>query len=619
MSTVRSFTRQDRQQTLTARIARLERALVDLRHRADRWSAIRLGIFGAGLVLSFLAFFAVGAWAFWAVALPALIAFGAAVRVHRRIEVSLERHGLHLDLRRTQLARLNLEWAALPLARTDPPRDDHPFARDLDLVGPRSLFHLLDTAVTREGSQRLQDWLLQPVPDPARIASRQALLKELIPMRRFRDRLWLAAAVAARRGGLAWEARRVLARLDSGPASDDLRPTLLILAGLAGVDAILFVLYAAGILPPLWIASLAVYAVLTLTRRELIEDLFDEALDLTDGLRRLGAVLSFLEDYRYGARPGLKALLAPILGSETRPSRFLRRVERVASAASLQGNPFLWLPLNVLLPWDVLFAYQLSRHKAALRDLLPRWLDAWFELEALDSLADFAWLNPAYPFPRIAAPDDRPVLVGRGLGHPLIDPAARVCNDFDFPAPGQIAIVTGSNMSGKSSFLRTIGVNMQLAWAGSVVAADGLTLAPFRLFTCIRVTDSVTDGISYFYAEVQRLRALMDAIDGPEAMPLFFLIDEIFRGTNNRERLSGSRAFLRELVRRGATGLLATHDLELVHLADSAPAISNYHFREQVADGRMLFDYHLRPGPCPTTNALRIMALAGLPVEEGAE
>jgi DNA mismatch repair ATPase MutS len=162
---------------------------------------------------------------------------------------------------------------------------------------------------------------------------------------------------------------------------------------------------------------------------------------------------------------------------------------------------------------------------------------------------------------------------------------------------------------------------MQLAWAGSVVAAERLSLIPFRLFTCIRVTDSVTDGISYFYAEVRRLKALLDALDGQvdasERLPLFFLIDEIFRGTNNRERLIGSRAYIQALIGRGGTGLVATHDLELVHLAEDNPAVRNYHFREQIVDGRMHFDYRLRPGPCPTTNALVIMRLAGLPVEDG--
>ena len=170
-------------------------------------------------------------------------------------------------------------------------------------------------------------------------------------------------------------------------------------------------------------------------------------------------------------------------------------------------------------------------------------------------------------------------------------------------------------MAGKSTFLRTVGVNLILAYAGGPVDATALTTTLFRPYTCIKVSDSVTGGISYFYAEVQRLRALLDALDADEPLPLFFLIDEIFRGTNNRERLQGSRAYIRSLVGKAGVGLISTHDLELVKLSGEFDAVNNYHFRDDVRDGRMVFDYLLRPGPCPTTNALKIMALEGLPVE----
>ena len=188
-------------------------------------------------------------------------------------------------------------------------------------------------------------------------------------------------------------------------------------------------------------------------------------------------------------------------------------------------------------------------------------------------------------------------------------------NDFTL-TEGKIAIITGSNMSGKSSFLRTVGVNMVLAYAGSVVNAEALHLSRFRLFTSIRVTDSVVDGISYFYAEVRRLRALLDALAVADTAPLFFLIDEIFRGTNNRERLIGSRSYIRTLGERGATGLVSTHDLELIHLAEALPNVRNQHFRETVVENAMHFDYTLRTGPSPTTNALLIMAMEGLPVDD---
>jgi DNA mismatch repair ATPase MutS len=189
-----------------------------------------------------------------------------------------------------------------------------------------------------------------------------------------------------------------------------------------------------------------------------------------------------------------------------------------------------------------------------------------------------------------------------------------VCNDFRIPDLGSVILITGSNMSGKSSFLRTAGVNLCLAYAGGAVNAANFETRLFRVFSAIRVTDSVTDGISYFYAEVKRLKALLDALKGDDARPLFFLIDEIFRGTNNRERLLGSRAYIRELVGENGVGLIATHDLELVQLAEEMAQVSNFHFRDSIRQGRMVFDYHLRPGPSPTTNALTVMAEEGLPV-----
>jgi len=170
-------------------------------------------------------------------------------------------------------------------------------------------------------------------------------------------------------------------------------------------------------------------------------------------------------------------------------------------------------------------------------------------------------------------------------------------------------------MSGKSTFLRTLGTNLCLAYAGGPVNASSLQASLFKLYTCIKVSDSVTDGYSYFYAEVRRLKGLLTELERSSDFPLFFLIDEIFKGTNNRERQIGSRAYIQALVGQNCMGVISTHDLELVNLADTLPGIKNYHFKEDVIDGRMVFDYVLRPGPSPTTNALKIMQMEGLPVD----
>jgi DNA mismatch repair ATPase MutS len=245
---------------------------------------------------------------------------------------------------------------------------------------------------------------------------------------------------------------------------------------------------------------------------------------------------------------------------------------------------------------------------------LPRWLHAWHELEALNSFANFAYLNPHYTFPEVSTTANE--LVARDLGHPLLKPRVKVCNDLELDLDRRIVILTGSNMAGKSTFLRTIGVNACLAYAGAPVNATRLRLSLFRLFTCIKVSDSVQDGLSYFYAEVKRLQALSAATRVDDELPVLFLIDEIFRGTNSRERLIGSRSYIRAMSQSSAMGLVATHDLELIRLADEIKGVANLHFREEVSDGRMVFDYRLRPGPCPTTNALVIMRLEGLPVDQ---
>src|SRR5579875_2914138 len=179
-----------------------------------------------------------------------------------------------------------------------------------------------------------------------------------------------------------------------------------------------------------------------------------------------------------------------------------------------------------------------------------------------------------------------------------------------------IDLITGSNMSGKSTFLRTVGINLRLAFAGGPVNASSFSTSLFRLFTCIKISDSVTENYSYFYAEVRRLKALLSAVDASNPLPLFFLIDEIFKGTNNRERRLGSEAYISALAGRDCLGIITTHDLDLVKLADKLPELKNYHFKEDIIDGRMVFDYLLRPGPSPTTNALKIMQMEGLPVED---
>lgn len=551
-----------------------------------------------------------------------LVVFVLVAIYHSRVRDSIARIALMLNIKDVQLARINLDWEHLPQSDQTPPEPEHPFATDLDITGERSLHRLLDSAVTKEGSRRLRSWLLNNDPDPVIIKQRQSLIQELSGLSLFRDRLHLCAAIAGRDSQAQpralpsnqWESSTLVDWIEDGIAKPSLRSTVILLATLSALNITLLVLAILQIVPHVWPIVFLIYVGVSIARQARTANAWGEVQDLEKALRRFRAVFQYLESRSYRGHPGLAQVCAPFVDSRKRPSAELRRVERIAAALGLRTNGPVWFVVNAIIPWDFFFAHRLEQLRKEIGQLMPLWLDAWYELEALNSLANFAWLNPGYVFPELISNSTR--FDARAIGHPLIKPDNKICNDLALDEQHRIVILTGSNMAGKSTFLRTVGVNLCLAYTGAPVNAERLQISLFRIFTCIKVSDSVQDGLSYFYAEVKRLKLLLSAAEAEADLPIMFLIDEIFRGTNNRERHIGSHAFIRALsVQRNALGLIATHDLELTNLADEIPGITNFHFREEVGEGRMIFDYELRPGPCPTTNALEIMRLEGLPVD----
>ncbi|NHZ72736.1 MAG: hypothetical protein GWP17_06605, partial [Aquificales bacterium] len=598
--------KQRREQVLSGQIDRLNSQLQELQQTSNRLSRIRLAVFLVGVGTAVIVLLQFGVWPWLGVSGVVVIAFAIMVKLHRNVEVAMQRFQIWHGIKQTHLARMNLAWDELPpVADIDYPAD-HPFALDLDMVGERSVLQLVDTAVSQEGSKRLAEWLLEIDPVLKTTLARQATVAELVGMPVFRDKLTLNATLATEASGEKWPGRRVLVWLEAQTNGRSLRPLLWILAGLAVVNVSLLLLNLAGYLPPLFIASWLLYGLIFALRSGDAGPIFEDAYFMEKSLRRLGLVFRFLEMARLGGKSRVQAVCAPFMDEVERPSAYLHWVTRLLALAGMRQNPFLWLLLNGLVPWDIFVADRLNACKQDLKTRLPEWLDAWFELEALNSLATLAYLNPDTIFPTVNLDAKRPFAT-QAIGHPLIPDETRICNDFQIDELGAVDIVTGSNMAGKSSFLRTLGVNLCLAYAGGPVFAHAFETRLFRLYTSIRVADSVTDGFSYFYAEVRRLQGLLAALKVEDERPLFFLIDEIFRGTNNQERLIGSRSYIKALVGQQGVGLIATHDLELVKLADDRLLVRNFHFRDGVENGRMVFDYLLHPGPCPTTNALKIM------------
>jgi hypothetical protein len=617
---------------LVNRIARLERRAAQLEILNGKYWRARRTLFVCGCLLALLFCKLSGSTAGLAPAAFFLAVFVVVAIYQNRVSDSLTRNALMLNIKQIQIARINLDWEQLPRSEAATPEsgsapEQHSFATDLDIIGERSLHRLLDSAVTQEGSRRLKSWLLSERPDAQIIKKRQSLVRELSGLSLFRDKLHLHAAIAGRESQAErkvrqsqmdrWDANTLVRWLEHGAhevGGKSLRSTVIQLALLAALNLALLVLALLDLVPHVWPLVFLIYVGVMIAKQSRIMSAWGEVQDLENTLRRFGAVFQYLESRRYRDGAQLAQVCAPFLDPHKRPSAEMRRVERIAAALGLRTNAMLWLLANAIVPWDFFFTYRLERLKNELSQLVPRWLDAWYELEALNSLANFAWLNPSYEFPEVVSAVTQ--LDAGQLGHPLIKPEHKICNDFELDENHRIVILTGSNMAGKSTFLRTVGLNLCLAYAGAPVSAERFRTSLFRLFTCIKVSDSVQDGLSYFYAEVKRLKLLLAAAQTADDLPFMFLIDEIFRGTNNRERHIGSYAFIRALSQQlDAFGLIATHDLELTGLAGEIPGIVNAHFREEVGEGRMVFDYQLRPGPCPTTNALKIMRIEGLPVD----
>jgi len=616
-------TKQERIEALERQIARLTRRVTILNQRSNHYSWTRVAIFFGGIALSVVGY----AVANWELAVPlallSIIAFSVVAYFQSKIDRSIVRHNIWSAIKSTHIARMRLDWNAIPAVQATPLQAGHPFESDLDITGERSLHRLVNTAISGEGTKRLHEWLLNTNPDLNTVHARQTLVRELLPLTRFRDKLTLKSLLASRRIAEQLEGDRLTTWLTQMSGTSALPSLLWGSIALSILTLVLALLNAVGILSPLWIASLLCSLFLFLNTKKIHGDLFEDAYYLRDAFATMSTVFEYLEQYPYGQKSHLKKLCRPFFADrEHRPSSLIKGIARIANASTLAKNPYLWLPVNALVPWDTYCAYRLRQYKAQIALYLPTWLDVWFELEALNSLASFAYLNPTYTLPDVfletQSDEHADLLEATEVGHPLLLDEQKVTNSFTFHRQGEVILITGSNMSGKSTFLRTLGINLCLAFAGGPVNAEMFHTTLFRIFTCIKVSDSVTDGYSYFYAEVRRLKALLTELQH-DGYPLFFLIDEIFKGTNNRERLIGSRSFVHVLAGRNCLGCISTHDLELVSLEDTLPSVKNYHFREDVIDGEMVFDYHIRSGPSPTTNALKIMQLEGLPVDEIGE
>ncbi len=589
------------------RIAEAGAELRRVKGRILRVSGLRVLLFVAGVV-GLILFFKAGVGALCLVVLVTFVPFLALVKYHNRLFYRKDWWEACFGVNGDELRALQDDYTPFDGGAEfiDP---GHRYAFDLDLFGPHSLFQALNRTTTFMGKQTLARWLQEHLEQKQAIERRQQAVRELASLVDLREAFRITGLLYKGAAG----DREELARWIASPVSFShtwwARP---VLWAVPTVDVCLLALGLAGVLPLLWfgvVFCLFVVAGLGLVRRvSQLQAVYDKKLRV---LCVYAGQMRLIENHPLQAKL-LQSLQACFTTGGKPATAALHALSRELERLELRNNQLLYVLLEGSLFWQLRQVLRIERWRGKYGPQLLGWLDALGEVDALCSMGTFCYNHPDYVFPTIA---DRPfVLRARQMGHPLIPAARCVKNDADIPSRPFFVIITGANMAGKSTYLRTIGVNYVLACTGAPVCCEALELYPAKLVTNLRTDDSLTRNESYFFAELKRLKQIIDRLQCGEC--LFVMLDEILKGTNSTDKQKGSFALVRQLMQLHANGIIATHDLLLGQLADSFPGqIRNNCFEADIVGESLHFSYRLRDGIAQHLNACFLMKKMGLDVD----
>ncbi|CCG99043.1 DNA mismatch repair protein mutS [Fibrella aestuarina BUZ 2] len=556
-------------------------------------------------------------WLLWAngqssagiiVAIVGMIVFVRLMVWHRAVR---RRRDLHLNLaaiNADELGRLNRQYTRPETGLNFAP-PNHAYAQDLDLFGNHSLYRLLNRTHTHEGAARLAYYLLQPAR-PEHIFLRQQAVEALKPHIDWRQELEATAKLNERIGQSPEGLREWAVGQTPLPGWVNVARFVLPLITL-GVVA----LWLLGNVPG-WVvlASLALHGTVLSPLQATSKQVSVQTADMANALTDFADLFRFVENMS-GDALLLHDLKQRLRVEHGYASTAIAQLARLVENFNFRQNAYFYLFVGLPTLWDVHYLVALNRWRAQHGPQLATWLATLAEAESLNSLAGFAYAHPTYAQPDLVD-ETNPVLEATDMAHPLIVPLRAVTNSLAVSGSGQTVLITGSNMSGKSTFLRTLALNVVLAQAGAVASAKRFVCAPVQVYTSMRTQDSLEENTSSFYAELKRLRTLLELTDPKNAnvspLPVLYFLDEILKGTNSTDRHKGAEALIRQLHRTSALGFVSTHDLELGQMGDAVDYVQNYHFRSDIHDGQVTFDYTLRPGICQSFNASQLMAAIGI-------
>lgn len=504
----------------------------------------------------------------------------------------------------TEIEILNHHFTHLPDGSNYKP-ETHEYANDLDIFGRASLYQYINRTNSEQGNKMFADWLLHQAL-PGMILQRQETVKELTPETGWRQQLQSCGiatkiTIATQQRIEKWLEQPVSF---SGKLLWNILKYLLPAISFSFLTLHLINILDASIFYPLILLMLAVSFAIS----KLIIPDYLQLNRIAPELESLSGSISLIEKKEFKTDL-IKQLQAKYKTGLVASSESIKKLKMVLDLLDIRLNPLVFIPLNTFLFWDLQQIFTLEKWKIANKHNIRDWFGTLAEIECLSSIANLAFNHPENSFPRISNKEG--VFIADSMGHPLIAKEKMVCNSFSTEGVNQMNLITGSNMAGKSTFLRSIGINIVLAMMGSTVFARSLALSPMKVLSSMRVSDNLEESTSTFYAELKKLKEVINSVYNNEKV--FLLLDEILRGTNSADRHAGSKALIKQLIHHKAVGLIATHDLELAKLADEFPdKIHNYHFDVQVANDELYFDYKLKRGICQSMNASLLMKKIGI-------
>jgi len=483
--------------------------------------------------------------------------------------------------------------------------DESSYAGDLDIFGRSSVYQYINRTCSQQGNQLLAQWLLNAA-EAKEILARQNAVKELCQQTIWRQALHAHSStsvisVAGQQTIETWlKESNTFSQTKSWQLIRYIIPAL-------SVSCLLCYLFDL-VNTPQFLLLLLFFSIIASAISRKVNPFYRALSKITAETNTLFNIIACIENSSF-QDPLLNSLKKHFHSKTKKASEQVAQLNRILNRFDYRLNPIVFIPLNILLLWDLQQILQLEKWKDKNNQELSHWFDAMARFEALSSLGTLAFNHPDWCFPVLNT--EQPEFTAVQLGHPLIKPEKSVCNDFSTIGAGKINIVTGSNMAGKSTFLRSVGVNMILATMGAPVCASKMTVSPLKVMTSMRIKDNLEENTSTFYAELKKLKTIIDAVNSRQ--PVFILLDEILRGTNSLDRHTGSMALIRQLLHHYATGIVATHDLELAGMIKEFPeGIHNYYFDAALDGEELYFDYTLKHGVCQNLNASILMKKIGI-------